>query len=78
MQEVTTPLGQMAYATPALLSAKGVPEERRRPGALLAAPPKQLLTTVEEMSGRPPRLCCCCWYCAPSLYAGFLIVCGCA
>ena len=51
LQEVTTPLGQLSYATPALLEAKGVPEERRRPEALLAAPPKDLLTHVEEVAG---------------------------
>lgn len=48
---MTTPLGQLAYATPKLLEAKGVPEARRTPEALLAEPPKQLLTSVNELAG---------------------------
>ena len=50
-QEVTTPVGQLAFATPELLAARGVPEERRRPEALLASQPKALLTPVEEIAG---------------------------
>lgn len=46
-------MGQLAFATPELLAAEGIAEERRRPEALLASPPKTLLTTVDEMAGAP-------------------------
>ncbi|KAI3428353.1 hypothetical protein D9Q98_006733 [Chlorella vulgaris] len=49
LQEVTTPVGQFAYATPALLERKGLAEKDRDPLTLLTNPPKALLTPVEEM-----------------------------
>lgn len=49
LQEVTTPVGQYAYAAPALLAKKGLREEDREPVRLLAAPPTSLLTPVEDM-----------------------------
>lgn len=51
LQEITTPLGQMAYAVPALLQQHGVAEERRTPEALLEAPPKELLLPVDDIAG---------------------------
>ena len=42
-------MGQYAYATPALLAAKGLTEADREPARLLAAPPTALLTPVEDM-----------------------------
>ncbi|GAB4819215.1 hypothetical protein N2152v2_006261 [Parachlorella kessleri] len=50
LQEVTTPLGQLSYATPELMKAKGVAEDLRTPEALLAAHPRGLLTPIEEIA----------------------------
>jgi ABC-type multidrug transport system ATPase subunit len=50
LQEVTTPLGQRAYATAALLDAAGVPPAERGPAALAdGAPPTDLLTPIAEI-----------------------------
>lgn len=49
LQEVTTPVGQYAYATPALLAKRGLTEAARDPLRLLTHPPKDMLTPVEEM-----------------------------
>lgn len=49
LQEVSTPAGQLAYATPEQLASKGLTEEDRAPAKLLAKPPTQLLTPVEEL-----------------------------
>lgn len=51
LQEVTTPLGQMLYATPALLEACGVPASAQDPERLLVEPPKELLVEVKELAG---------------------------
>ena len=50
-QEVTTPLGQMLYATPILLEAHGLSAADQDPVRLLEAPPKDLLVEVQELSG---------------------------
>ncbi|KAL4427934.1 hypothetical protein ABPG75_002023 [Micractinium tetrahymenae] len=49
LQEVTTPVGQYAYASPALLARKGLIEADRDPIKLVTTPPKELLTPVEEI-----------------------------
>ncbi|KAL4442124.1 hypothetical protein ABPG77_011385 [Micractinium sp. CCAP 211/92] len=49
LQEVTTPVGQYAYAGPALLARRGLTEADRDPLKLVTAPPKDLLTPVEEI-----------------------------
>eukprot|EP00887_Chlorella_sp_A99_P006759 scaffold3.g6759.t1 len=50
LQEVSTPAGQLAYATPAQLAAKGLTEADRAPAVLLERPPTALLTSMEELS----------------------------
>jgi hypothetical protein len=51
LQEVTTPIGQLSFATPELLAAKGLPAEAQQPAALLTAKPKSLLISIEEIAG---------------------------
>jgi ABC-type multidrug transport system ATPase subunit len=50
LQEVTTPLGQLTYATPGLLDKHNVPAILRDPAQLLVQPPKQLLISVDAIS----------------------------
>lgn len=52
LQELSTPIGQLTYATPALLAASGLTPPDQDPGALLAQPPAQLLVPVHEMAER--------------------------
>ena len=48
-QEITTPAGQLAYATPSLLSRHGLAPSDRDPAAILEAPPTQLLLPLGAM-----------------------------
>ena len=50
LQEVTTPLGQLTYASAALLDEHRVSEEMRDPVKLLTRPPKKMLISVDSMS----------------------------
>eukprot|EP00887_Chlorella_sp_A99_P006644 scaffold3.g6644.t1 len=50
LQEVSTPAGQLAYATPELLAARGLTEGDRDPERLLLKPPTALLTPVAELA----------------------------
>ncbi|KAL4527487.1 hypothetical protein Ndes2526B_g08823 [Nannochloris sp. 'desiccata'] len=50
LQEVTTPLGQLTYATAALLDEHNVPAVLRDPAQLLVQAPKQLLISVDTIS----------------------------
>lgn len=49
LQEITTPAGQLAYATPSLLGRLGLAPSERDPAAILAAPPTQLLVPLGAM-----------------------------
>jgi hypothetical protein len=49
LQEVTTPVGQYAYASSALLESRGLSEADRESTQLLTRPPEELLTSVEAM-----------------------------
>ena len=49
LQEVTTAVGQMTYASTELLNQHGFSEEDRTFEALMAKPPKNLLISVSEM-----------------------------
>ena len=44
-------MGQMLYATPALLASKGLAADAQDPDRLLAAPPKELLLEVGQLAG---------------------------
>jgi ABC-type multidrug transport system ATPase subunit len=50
LQEVTTPLGQLTYATDTLLDEHKVPVVMRDPAQLLVQTPKQLLISVDAIS----------------------------
>lgn len=50
LQEITTPVGQLSYAAPALLAQNCLTEADRAPARLLEAPPTALLMEVEQMS----------------------------
>jgi ABC-type multidrug transport system ATPase subunit/ABC-type multidrug transport system permease subunit len=50
LQEVTTPLGQLTYASEKLLDEYNVPAVLRDPAQLLVQPPKQLLISVDKIS----------------------------
>lgn len=50
LQEVTTPLGQLNYATEALLDDHKVPLAMRDPSVFLTSPPKKLLVTIDEIA----------------------------
>ncbi|KAK2076776.1 hypothetical protein QBZ16_005002 [Prototheca wickerhamii] len=50
LQEVTTPLGQMSYATDELLHRFGIPVSVRDPVKLLRDPPARLLVSVAELA----------------------------
>ena len=50
LQEVTSPLGQLTYATADLLARSGVPAQLREPARLLARPPTRLLVPLEAVS----------------------------
>jgi len=50
LQEVTTPLGQLTYATDTLLNEHNVPAALRDPAQLLVQPPKKLLISVDAIS----------------------------
>lgn len=49
--EVTTPIGQLTYATEGLLKSKRVRESRRTPHNLIINPPASLLVLVEDIAG---------------------------
>jgi hypothetical protein len=49
LQEITTPVGQLAYASDALLASKGIDPGRRDPASLIADPPQELLIPVADM-----------------------------
>lgn len=50
LQEVTTPLGQMSYASDALLAKHGIPISVRNPEKLIRDPPDRLLVPVEDLA----------------------------
>ena len=50
LQEVTTPLGQLAYATDATLDKYNVPAKLRHPTHLVGRAPRTLLTSVDEIA----------------------------
>ncbi|KAL6777130.1 hypothetical protein ACKKBF_B20305 [Auxenochlorella protothecoides x Auxenochlorella symbiontica] len=50
LQEVTTPAGQLTYATKALLEERQVPESLRNPRQLISQPPTTLLTPVADIA----------------------------
>jgi energy-coupling factor transporter ATP-binding protein EcfA2 len=52
LQEITTPAGQLAFASVELLAAKGMPEEAKDPDSIISAPPKELLVGLDAMAGR--------------------------
>ena len=68
LQEVTTPVGQLAYATPALLEQRHIPERLRDPMALLSKPPTDLLLTLEAISGK--LACASAWGVAAVTHSG--------
>lgn len=75
LQEVTTPAGQLTYATKALLEERQVPESLRNPRQLISQPPTTLLTPVADIAGvrrgQPPRGIEA-WACACVLLLGVL------
>ena len=50
LQEVTTPVGQLTYASPALLEEHGLTESDRSFEKMTDDPPKALLVSVDEMA----------------------------